>query len=281
MRKRKILIELPCLIPSGGINVIFALIKVLQKLNYQVDIISEQNGAMYQTFLEMGVEVWINDQIMDESLVVWILKNYDEVLANNLQMCKLVYMLNGRGIEVKWWIHEPPMYFELCKQAIPQSFWDSLNENIKIYAAGNIVHQHLLQAYNVENHILNFWVEDIAANIQSAQSNLVSSDKITFLFPSITFQPIKGQDLLIRAIAELPREYQDRMEFIFIGSRMEEYGDYFDEIKHFEMHRKNVNIFGIIEKSELMTFMKQVDCIVAPSRQDAPNSCIMEGMMLS
>lgn len=101
MKKRKILIALPCLIPAGGINVITVMVNTLQKLNYQVEIISKEDGYMRQIFLQQGAEVRIVTNIMEESFIAWIVENYDEVLINTLQMCTLVYKLNGKDIEVK------------------------------------------------------------------------------------------------------------------------------------------------------------------------------------
>lgn len=281
MRKRKILIALPCLIPAGGINVITVMVKTLQKLNYQVDIISKEDGYMRQIFLQQGAEVRIVTNIMEESFIAWIVENYDEVLINTLQMCTLVYKLNGKDIEVKWWIHEPPVFFQQLSQIVPQKFWDNLCDNIKILAAGNLVHEYILETYKKENKVLNFGVEDFDSSEELSQKDLISPNKITYLLPSITFQPVKGQDIMAMAIEELSDEYKDKMEFIFIGSKLDQFMEYYDTIKLFEQNNKNVRVLDIIEKSELLTLMKQVDCIVAPSRQDSTNSCIVEGLMLS
>lgn len=281
MKKRKILIALPCLIPAGGINVITLMVKTLQKLNYQVDIISKEDGYMRQIFLQLGAEVKIQNNMIEESIAAWIVENYDEVLINTLQMCTLVYMLNGKDIEVKWWIHEPPVFFQQLSQFVPQAFWDNLCDNVKIIAAGNLVHEHILKTYKKENKILNFGVEEFDDSAELAQIDLISPNKITFLLPSITFQPVKGQDIMAMAIEGLAKEYQERMEFIFIGAKLDQYSDFYDTIKSFEQSYKNVKVLDIIEKSELLALMKRVDCIVAPSRQDATNSCIVEGLMLS
>ena len=99
--------------------------------------------------------------------------------------------------------------------------------------------------------------------------------------PSVVFQHIKGQDILALAILNLPEEYQDRTEFIFTGRKSEYSEDYYDAIKELEKEKQNVKILDLLEHAEMLALMKQVDCIVAPSRNDATNACIVEGMMLS
>lgn len=281
MNGRKILLAVPCLIPSGGINVVVSLAECLQEMGYQIDLISKENGWMYETFSSMGLNVRIEQDILDDLLISWIVENYDEVIVNTLQMSELIRKLNDRDIEVKWWIHEPPLFFEQYSVMIPQIFWDRLARNVTILAAGNIVHEYISETFEKENEILNFGLEDLRSQVPDASINIISPGKITFLLPAILFSYIKGQELLGEAIQKLPESYEVRTEFIFIGHVMEGMENYYHNMKLLEQKKQNVRIFDIIERSELLMLMKQADCIVAPSRQDATNACIVEGMMLS
>lgn len=281
MEQKKILIALPCLIPSGGINVVIDLIEVLQKMGYFVGLLSREKGDLYDRFCALGIDIRIEPNILDDTLVSWILDNYDEVFVNTLQMFGMIYKLNGKDIEVKWWIHEPPLFFSQYSEAVPQAFWDNLSENVRVYAAGQVVHEHLLQTYGKESDILNFGIKDLAKEVPDKASDIVSQDRVTFLLPSVVFQHIKGQDILALAILNLPEEYQDRTEFIFTGRKSEYSEDYYDAIKELEKEKQNVKILDLLEHAEMLALMKQVDCIVAPSRNDATNACIVEGMMLS
>lgn len=281
MDKKKILIVLPCLIPSGGINVVIDLIEVLQKIGYRIDLLSREKGASYDNFKTLGIDIRIEQDILNDSLISWVLENYDEVFVNTLQMFGMIYKLNGKDIEVKWWIHEPPLFFCQYSEAVPQAFWDHLSGNVHVFAAGNVVHEHLLKTYGKESEVLNFGIKDLAGKVPDTAHQIVSVDKVTFLLPSVLFQHIKGQDILALAILNLPEEYQERAEFIFTG-RMSEYAkDYYNTIKQLEEERQNVKILDLLEHSEMLALMQQVDCIVAPSRNDATNACIVEGMMLS
>lgn len=281
MNKKKILVALPCLIPSGGISVVIELIEVLQKMGYCIGLLSREKGGLYDRFCALGIEIRIEENILSDSLISWILEEYDEVFVNTLQMFGMIYKLNGKDIEVKWWIHEPPLFFCQYSEAVPQAFWDHLSGNVHVFAAGNVVHEHLLKTYGKESEVLNFGIKDLAGKVPDTAHQIVSADKVTFLLPSVIFQHIKGQDILALAILNLPKEYQERTEFIFTG-RMSEYAkDYYNTIKQLEEERQNVKILDLLEHSEMLALMQQVDCIVAPSRNDATNACIVEGMMLS
>lgn len=281
MNGKKMLVALPCLIPSGGINVVIDLIEVLQKMGYHIDLLSREKGDLYERFCALGIEVRIEENILDDSLISWILKNYDEVFVNTLQMFGMIYKLNGKDIEVKWRLHEPPLFFSQYSEAVPQAFWDHLSDNVHVFAAGNVVHEHLLQTYGKENTVLNFGIPDLAGKVPDTANGIVSADKVTFLLPSVIFQHIKGQDILALAILNLPEEYQERTEFIFTGTKSEYAQDYYNAIKDMEREQENVKVLDLLEHTEMLALMKQADCIVAPSRNDATNACIVEGMMLS
>lgn len=277
----KMLIALPCLIPTGGINVVVNMVKVLQEIGYRVELVSEEDGEMRNAFEKLGITVEIRESVIEEDYVMFIMDNYSQVLVNTLQMYELVNKLNGTNVRVSWWIHEPPCYFEEMKACVPQKFWDDLAENIEVYAAGNIVHNYISDNFGKESKILNFGVTDYADTVEWLETGIISRDKITFLLPSITFQWIKGQDILAWAIEELPEEYQKQTEFVFIGNPLREKDELYQRILALAYKKENVRIFKGMKRSKLMSMMKEADCIVAPSREDATNSCIVEGLMLS
>ena len=279
--KEKMLIALPCLIPTGGINVVVNMAKVLQKIGYHIELVSESDGEMRQAFEKLGIKVEIRQSVIEEDYVAFVIDNYNQVLVNTLQMYGMVHELNGTNVRVSWWIHEPPCYFKEMEACVPQELWDGLKENVEIYAAGNIVHNYISETYGKESKILNFGVTDYADTVEKLEPGLVSRDKITFLLPSITFQWIKGQDILALAIEELPEEYQKRTEFVFVGNAIQEMDELYKRILTLAYKRENVRIFKSMQRDRLLSMMKAVDCVVAPSREDATNSCIVEGLMLS
>lgn len=273
------LIILPCLIPTGGINVVVNMAKILQKIGYQIDLVSKDEGNMREAFEELGIKVEIRQNI--EESITSILHHYSQVFVNNLQMYGIINKLNGTNVDVKWWIHEPPCYFKEISSNIPQKFWNNLKENVTVFSAGNIVHNYILQNFQKESIILNFGVLDSAKTVQQLEPGIISPDKITFLLPSITFQWIKGQDILALAIEGLPEEYQKRTEFLFVGEVIKGEEEFFRKLASLAYGKENVKFFKIMEKNLLLSVMKEADCIVAPSREDATNSCIVEGLMLS
>ena len=277
----KMLIVLPCLIPSGGINVVVNMAKVLLEIGYDIELVSEEEGEMRQVFEQMGIKVDIRQSVIEEEYVAFVIDNYSYVLVNTLQMFGMVHKLSGTDVKVSWWIHEPPCYFQEIGANVPQEFWDDLEKNVELYSAGNIVYNYIYQTFGKESKLLNFGVTDYADIVEQLESGIVSRNKITFLLPSILFQWIKGQDILAKAIENLPEDYQKRTEFIFVGCPLQETDSLYQMLLALAYKRDNVKIFKAMQRKVLLSVMKEVDCIVAPSREDATNSCIVEGLMLS
>ncbi len=281
MSLRKMLVALPCLLPSGAIHVVVNLIEVLKINDYQIDVVSKIDGSMRQTFEELGIKVTVMD-VADEQFLETVVKNYDEVLADTLHMYEMVYHLFHKNILVKWWIHEPPAYFKHMAPNMPQGLWEHMAENVELYSAGYIVKNYIYNTYGLESRVLNFGLTDLSDIVENQYYDIVASDKITFLLPSLAIQPIKGHDLLALAAGSLPEKYTNQIEFILLGMVPEENQDYFQMVQHLADNTNNIKIIDdFVEREHLLSLMKQVDCIVAPSREDATNACIVEGLMLS
>lgn len=276
MKRMKVLV--PCLEGAGGISVLKNLLTVLNKNDYYITVVSLLEGQMRKDFENMGISVQVEEQMMSEEFIS-DLAEADEVFVNTLQMHPIVRKLNGGTVKVHWWIHEPPAYFRLCKETIDEDFFSHLESNVRVYTAGQLVHDHIWNQYGYDAQVLNFGVEDIAGRIK--EGNKEVKERIRFLLPSFYFDYIKGQDLLLKAITELPQEYIEHSEFFFLGYVEEDMQGLYRVIQKLEQALGNVHYLSIMEHDKLLETMNDMDCIIAPSREDATNACIVEGMMLS
>ena len=281
-KMKKMTVLVPCLEGAGGIGVLRNLLWVLKE-KYEITVISQLEGAMGQKFQQMGMKVQIEPDMLSETFLAQVTEA-DEVFANTLSMLPIVEKLNGCGKILHWWIHEPSAYFKVYKDNIKDEFWNQLNENVRVYAAGDLVHDYIKETYHYNTQVLNFGVEDIVSGqIEDAaeQSAKTVSSKVRFLLPSYYFDYIKGQDLLLKAILDLPQTFLKRSEFFFLGHVEEDMRHLYDIIQKLENAWGNVHYLPPVEHEEVLELMKTMDCLVAPSREDATNACIVEGLMLS
>lgn len=275
---KKMIVLLPCLEGAGGISVLRNLLEVLKKNDYEITVISQLEGEMRKSFECMGLTVQIEPDMLQEKFLSSVTQA-DEIFINTLQMILVVQKLNGCKTQVRWWIHEPPAYFRVCKDLIPERFFEQLAENVKVYAAGNLVYDHIRKVYGYDAEVLNFGVKDIASSMEKREQKI--KERIRFLLPSFYFDYLKGQDLLLKAITALPQEYLERSEFFFMGHVEEDQQGLYGIIQRLEQAWGNIHYLPPREHEQMLELMNQMDCLVAPSREDATNACIVEGMMLS
>lgn len=277
---KKVLVLLPCLEAAGGIGVLKNLL-VIQKANdWEITVVSKLEGEMRESLEEADIPVMIETNMESEAFLQDLLSQYDTVFLNTLEMIPFVEALSGKDIPVYWWIHEPPTYFKLYRQMIPSQFWQGLKSNVRVLSAGQLVHDYILDAYGYESEVLNFGVKDVAGGIPS-EHKITREDKISFLLPSFYFDPIKGQDILLKALMQIPPRYLERAEFFFMGHVEEDMIPTYKIIKALEQQWGNVHYLLPVKHDKMLEIMGEMDCLIAPSREDATNACIVEGMMLS
>ena len=275
---KKMIALLPCLEGAGGIRVLLSLFEELQQLGYQIEIWSQIEGSFRCRFEQIGISVQIQQDMLDDAFMT-CLGEKEDIFINTLQMFPVVKKVNDLKIpnRVFWWIHEPPAYFKLYENQIPSDFFYRLSLNIHVYAAGPLVHDHILEAYQYDTQILNFGVKEV--HLCNAKDKAIR--KLRFLLPSFYFDYLKGQDLLIKAILDLPQEYLERSEFYFLGIVEEDMKSLYQIIQKLEAAWGNVHYIPAMEHDAMLELLNEMDCIVAPSREDATNACVVEGLMLS
>ena len=64
---------------------------------------------------------------------------------------------------------------------IPDGFFNQLNKNVNVYAAGDLVHDYIWEQYGFHTAVLNFGVEEI----EKCQVENKKWEKKRFLLPSL------------------------------------------------------------------------------------------------
>lgn len=271
--KERILLLLHCLDMTGAVIAAYNLAKVLKSENYDVFAWSEADGYMKSQFEEANIEVIINEKI--SSL------KYDIAFINTLLMGDFLEEVNNGQAKIFWWLHESPSYFIVNENKYNMEFWKFLSDNITVVSAGKFVHDFILERYGKESEVLNIAVEDVKDTLVSDENMVACKDKVTFVCAASAYIPIKGQDILALAIAHLPQEYWEKCEFFFAADENAGKLELFEMVMIAAKMCKNVQPFGLLEHDSLMQLMKQSDCIIVPSREDATNTCAVEAMSMS
>jgi glycosyltransferase involved in cell wall biosynthesis len=94
-----------------------------------------------------------------------------------------------------------------------------------------------------------------------------------------SIEPRKGQDLFVKALAQLPKEMQTAAEFEIAGRTLDP--DFWPRFASTAKKIENFTITGAVSHADAIAKLRDADVLVAPSRDEAmPTVTILEAMSL-
>ena len=273
---KKALLFVPDLSLNGAQTVLLSLARILIDISYSVTLISSEDGEYREQYLSIGVTIAIRPYIScSEDFKAFLRNEYDLVLLNSSSCLPYIYYFINTNTRVIWWLHETKEQLENTSSYIPAP--QLLSPNITIAAAHNSVQQGLNSIFNFKVPILPIpvWDEFVNGYSQSAENR-----SAVFFIPA-AYSYIKGQDILLKAISLLPKDYLSASKFVFCGYSLPGQAEYFNKITSMANTLPNVSLLNSLPKSKVYEYYRTCDCVIAPSRIDSGPASIAEAMMFN
>ena len=246
---------------------------VLENGDYPV-VLSSDDGPLRQEYSDMGVPV-----IIDYSFqyahpgFAYYSRNFDLVVINTLGCGKAVSALNDSLIPVLWWIHEPASFVSAYKSILPTK----ISRNIRVYAVSSYCARVLQRAgLPYDFNTLIYGVPDYAVE-QEIHNN---QDPAIFLNIGGYFS-VKGQDVLLKAIAMLDKKYVSRARFVFIGRNPNQSADFDEDLLNAAANNEHITCCETMSRTEMWEWYRKADSIIVSSREETVSAVAIEAMMLS
>ncbi len=259
---------------TGAPIALYDMARLLVNPNDIIEVISMDDGVLRDRYERLGINVTISEHFLNE----WerwfsVFGNYDIVICNTLITFEAIHILKMMNKLVVWWIHEPENYFDLLKEVLPD--FGKLPDNIHVVAVSPQVKKIISDRFSVQVPILPFYIEDIQKNTyDNNEENIIS-----FLCIG-SYSKMKGQDLLVDAICDLPKDVLSRCRFDFYGDKniSDEY--VLGKLNSIKMDGYNISINDSLPHNELMSILSTADYLIVPSRMDSMSAVSGEAMML-
>lgn len=247
---------------------------VLTANGYQVTVLSPLDGPVREDFEQAGYHT-----IVDGSLRLENLQEYDLILVNTMLWEKQIIRIAGNGRPVLWWIHEVRLGIENLIRHMPEVREIIANppENVHVYASMEYNQRVLNEFCGVQTEVLYFGLKDRRDEFTGGKE--ARHERVRFFLPA-TFGWVKGQDILTAAILTLSEAVRNRCEFFFTGSERSEDNPYWKCVCELQKELPDtVYIFPEMSRDQVYAAYTMMDCVLSPSRDDATPSVIVEGMM--
>jgi GT2 family glycosyltransferase/glycosyltransferase involved in cell wall biosynthesis len=200
-------------------------------------------------------------------------RHFDCVIANTIRTSAVVRALKTEAVPVVWWLHEPGSVGE-----------HYLREEPKLRAAMPLA-DLLLAPSEWTASVYRPYTESPVKCLQNAIPDLgasISKEEpaaaLRFLLLA-SIEPRKGQDVFVKALAQLPPKIRSAAQFEIAGRVLDP--DFWPTIDPVAREIENLAVTGALSHSDAIAKMRGADVIVSPSRDEAmPTVTILEAMSL-
>lgn len=253
--------------------------RALKKRGNFVVMVSPRDGKMKQEVLKDNIPVIIDYSVEAGDFWIKFADNFDLIIVNTLVLFKAIEHLQKLNKPVLWWEHEAESNYSAMN--LDKKLPDILNKNIHVYCAGSYA-QKVLKKYrsSYPSDILLYGLPEYQFETDKYCYELENKENKVIFVSVGTFEFRKGQDLLVKAIEELPEQYLQKTKFIFVGKEADKriYDDVCNLLKKYP---DSIQMIEYLARDEIMDLYKQSDCVICSSRDDPMPVFMTECMMLS
>lgn len=261
---KKMLVITPDLSLNGANVVLYELLEILSD-KIQCHLIASADGEFGNKLNGINVSYEIQSTVTKNSINT---NSYDMVFLNTSSVHYYALLLQNTPIPVYWWFHES--YEQLVQQQNIVHL-GLLSDNFKFFGVTPKVIRGLKELFGVNALLLPMAVKDVNEHTKHIIEPIV--------FIPGAYSYIKGQDILIKAIARLPKNLLDSFTFVFAGYKLDSQENYYRELKQLATIVPGINILDTIDREEVYEYYKKSVCVVAPSRVDSTPTTIVEALM--
>jgi glycosyltransferase involved in cell wall biosynthesis len=230
-----------------------------------VVVMSPSNGPVRFELEQLGVPVIMDSRVLGggESFA-HVARNFDVVVCNTVVTWRAVATL-GSDPDCFWYLHEVELLLHMVRSHPELA---QVIRNTTSILAGSDRVRDTLKEYRSDVTVLEYGVEipprGLAAARRAAQASASASRVVCGIFGS--YEPRKGQDLMVKAVREMPEELRANCEFRFYGRVLDPV--FFSALRDIARETPSVTLHTEISLEEYFERMAECHLIVVPSRDD-------------
>lgn len=267
----KTIICIPNLYHTGGIRAAIYLMKVLLKIYGQILVVSPCTGIEKEEIQNIGADILITSDISHNNSFLWkCFERSERIILNGLYYSYLIPEIQKlTDKNILWWLHTGNSFYKTYP--LPANYTES--KNIKVMGVSSLVSEAYKSHYpNGTINLLPFGIPD------DIVCHHVTNNKVIFATIGVV-NSVKGQDIFVEAICQIPPEKRAKAEFWIIGGELNaEFSDYIHEMAQ---GVDEIKWLGSLPHDEVIKRYQNIDVLVAPSREDTLSIVGIEAMMNS
>lgn len=239
-----------------------------------VTVMAPEDGPLREKFETENIPLIVDPLVEEEhESFPAFARDFDCVVANTIRTSAVVRALKNEDVPVVWWLHEPGSVGE-----------HYLREESKLRAAMPMADLLLAPSEQTASTYRPYTESPVKSllnaipDIEAPSSANRDNGPIRFLLLA-SIEPRKGQDIFVKALAQLPKEIQQAARFEIAGRTLDP--DFWPPLEPIAKTIENLSLTGAVTHVEAIAKLAGADVIVSPSRDEAmPTVTILEAMSL-
>lgn len=258
---------------TGAPHSLLRICRVILKSGYFVEVWGPENGDFKKEFEKLGIKVRIIPySAFTVENVMEAVKSFDIALVNTA-IPYLAYAAISRVIPTIWYIREATNLEDICYHTPGRE--NSLRRADELVSVSEYAAEYIVKNYNKKVRVVHNCVEDFG----EAEERAVNTVNFVAL-GTISYR--KGFDVCVAAFNKLSQSYQNMAHLYFAGRLDPKKEDYWKEILDNIKENPNISYVGeISDIDEKVKFLKGMDVVVVPSRDEACSLVVLEGASMS
>jgi glycosyltransferase involved in cell wall biosynthesis len=274
--ERRVLVISHELSRSGAPLLIAHLARHLLEAGYAPSVLAPVDGPLRQNFEEAGIEVQIDPAaLVDARAVARRLPGFGLMLANTILTWRAIYAARAMQVPCLWWIQESAFGQSLAQRtpALARAFGAADMVMFASAFTGRLYAPYLRPDCQV---VLTAGPERPPGG-QNGRLVERPADKV-MLVTMASFEPRKGQDVLLSALAALPAQHRGQVELYLMGQVLDR--RYYRRLQQKAGQASAIRILGVVPHAEAMAYLAAADIFVLPSRDEVMPVALLEAMAL-
>jgi GT2 family glycosyltransferase/glycosyltransferase involved in cell wall biosynthesis len=244
---------------------------------YKITVLSPIPGPLEDTYQKIGAEVIINPMILRDSReILRYLGSCELVLANTILAWRAVCAAKALEKPCIWWVHESQFgvnYSEKYPSVIGAfPIADILvfpsQATADLYAEFTLVEK--IEIIHTSLDITKLADDKYLTPIDRNHGKLI-------LVNVASYEPRKGQDILVRSLDKLPGNI--KVECYLIGRKLDWW--FSRRLELLASRRKNVHVLGELPNEKVLSYIQAADVYILASRDEALPMSLLEAMYFS
>lgn len=271
MDQRKRILLLSHDLTLGGPSIaLFHAASLLKKEGYEVVYASMLDGPLRQKLLSCGMKV-----IVDENLMLHTMKETPWIEGFSLVICNTINFHvflseKSEDIPVMWWLHDSRFFYDgVERETLKKICWS----NLRAYSVGAVPRRAFQEFLpQVPADTLIYGVKDVCSDPKKEKH---TDGKVMFVTIGY-IEERKGQDILVRAIRQMPDEVKKKACFYMVGQDSSVVAQ---KIKEETGQMPEVFLTGTVDRDRINEILNRADVLICPSREDPMPTVAAEAMM--